>query len=134
VKKFISILLLSSYLIPAIGVGLNLHWCGHVLFSVSLDSDDHQNCFCTQFKEVGDDSKPDCCKDDYVYYKLSQQHTASYGSFFDHLEKSSIKSFTNSFPVLPLFNFSNQLKVGFYVLIITDESPPDLVMLGILRV
>lgn len=121
-------------MVPAVGVGVNLHWCGHILFAVSLDSDAHNNCLCAQFKEVGEDSKSDCCKDDYVYYKLSQQHTASSVFSLNHFDKSTVIYFINSFPPISLFYFANQSKVYFFARYNTDESPPDLLKLGILRV
>ena len=133
-RKFCIVLLLVSYIIPAIGVGVNLHWCGHVLFAISMDSDAHQGCFCAQFKEVGDETKSDCCKDDYVYYKLSQQHTVSYIYNFNQFNNSPVIIFNNSSPSIPLFNFANQMEVSFFAGNNIDENPPDLLMLGILRV
>jgi len=134
VKKFISILLLSAYLIPAIGVGLNLHWCGNVLFAVSMDSDEHQDCLCAQFKDVGDETKSDCCKDDYVYYKFSQQHTSTDVFSLKHFDKSTVKCFMNSFPSIAIFDFTNLSTANFFARYNFDESPPDLMKLGILRV
>ena len=134
VKKFCCILLLVSYMVPSVGVGVNLHWCGHILFAVSMDSDVHQDCLCIQFKDVGDETKPDCCKDDYVYCKLSQQHTASEIFRLHHFDKSPVINFINSFPPFSLFYFAKQSKVYFFAGYNTDESPPDLLKLGILRV
>ncbi len=121
-------------MVPAVGVGVNLHWCGHILFAVSMDFDVHQDCLCIQFKDVGDETKPDCCKDDYIYYKLSQQYMASEIFSLHHFDKFPVKCFMNSIPPLSLFYFAKQSKVYFFPRYNTDESPPDLLKLGILRV
>ncbi|MFN0187522.1 MAG: HYC_CC_PP family protein [Bacteroidia bacterium] len=133
-KKFCIVLLLVSYLVPAVGVGVNLHWCGHILFAVSMDSDAHQDCLCTQFKEVGSDSKPDCCKDDYVYYKLSQQHTSSSIFSLNQFVKSVDQSFIKAIPIISFWDSTwskaSYLKSKYK----KDRRPPDLEELSILRV
>lgn len=133
-KKFLSIFILSAYLIPAIGIGVNLHWCGNILFSFSMSSDDHTTCMCEPFKTAKDASASDCCKDDYVYYKLSLQHTSApvftmkqFGQFMD-------VSLMNK---IPLISFSNdQQQVDFYPDSIykKDRRPPDLSELSVFRV
>ncbi|MBP6511825.1 MAG: hypothetical protein KA347_04075 [Bacteroidia bacterium] len=133
-RKFCIVLLLVSYMVPAVGVGVNLHWCGHILFAVSLDSDAHQNCLCAQFNDDGDDTKSECCKDDYVYYKLSQQHTASSIFSLDHFEKSPVKCFMTSFPMISLLFFESRMETYFFSDYMREESPPDILMLGGLRV
>jgi hypothetical protein len=134
VKKIICTLLLTAYLIPAIGVGINLHWCGHVLFAFSMTADDHTNCMCTQFKTAEDNSKSDCCKDDYVYYKLSQQHTASSVHCLTHFDKT-MEDFANinysSFCFLDLVSHNCFLVKSNYK---NDERPPDITVLSVFRV
>ncbi|MBK9639674.1 MAG: hypothetical protein IPO63_18445 [Bacteroidetes bacterium] len=133
-RKFCIVLLLVSYLVPAIGVGVNLHWCGHVLYAFSMNSDEHQNCLCTQFNEEGEDAKSDCCKDDYAYYKLSQQHVTSTLCCINHFDKSPIKNFISNNSAIALSLFLYQRQFYFFSRFNTDESPPDLLKLGILRV
>ncbi len=133
-KKFCCIILLVSYLVPAVGVGVNLHWCGHILFAVSMDSDAHQDCLCAQFKEAGENAKSDCCKDDYVYYKLSQQHTSTDVFSLKQFVKSFEQSFINTIPIISFWD-SNWNK-DFYLKskYKKDRRPPDLEELNILRV
>lgn len=133
-KKILCALLLTAYLIPAIGVGINLHWCGHVLFAFSMSADDHANCMCTQFKAEGDNSKSDCCKDDYVYYKLSQQHISSSIHCLTHFDKTmkgfaciNYPSFYFMEDVYPKNDF---VRINYE----NDERPPDITVLSVFRV
>ncbi|MBK7966542.1 MAG: hypothetical protein IPK10_15545 [Bacteroidetes bacterium] len=133
-RKILCTLLLTAYLIPAIGVGINLHWCGHILFAFSMSSDDHTNCMCAQFKEVGDNSKSDCCKDDYVYYKLSQQHTSSSIQCLTYFDKSMSGYASIQYPSFRFIDFVDRKCSLVKSMYSKDERPPDITLLSVFRV
>jgi hypothetical protein len=64
-KKLLSIILMFFYIIPAIGVNVNLHYCGGELSSVSHSLVESKKCLCKPNK-----MKKGCCEDKQQTFKL----------------------------------------------------------------
>ena len=133
-KKLITILLLVAYLIPAIGVGVNLHWCGEILFSCSVTSESQAECMCTQFSASEQSKKSDCCNDHYVYYKISDQHLFSQSENLTNISKNLVGELFTIFPLTNSLacitakrNWSDQL-------LYFDDRPPERSLLGVFRI
>lgn len=74
----VAILLIFIYLIPNLGFGINLHWCGKHLASFSINSTSQLGCSCEELDEL-DFSVPesdDCCKEEFAFFKLNTTHVA----------------------------------------------------------
>ena len=74
----VAILLIFIYLIPNLGFGINLHWCGKHLASFSINSTSQLGCSCEELDEL-DFSTPesdDCCKEEFAFFKLNTTHVA----------------------------------------------------------
>ncbi len=67
-KKSLFLFITFIYLIPSIGFGIDLHWCGKKVHFVSINSTHEKRCACKQ------KMKPGCCKDKYISFKLSSYH------------------------------------------------------------
>ena len=65
-KKIAILFLIFFYLIPAIGVSLDVHWCCHNLKIVDINSTHEKKCPC------GKKMPPKCCRDYHVSAKLTQ--------------------------------------------------------------
>lgn len=64
-RKLVAILLLFFYLIPAIGLSIDAHWCGKKVKIVSIDSSHEKKCPCSKKMSNG------CCSDVHVSLKLT---------------------------------------------------------------
>lgn len=74
----VAIFLIFIYLIPNLGFGINLHWCGKHLASFSINSISQLGCSCEELDEL-DFSAPesdDCCKEEFAFFKLNTTHVA----------------------------------------------------------
>lgn len=60
-KKIYTILLATLYLVPAIGIMINVHHCGGELASVSLVQSFQRTCACSN-----EDALPGCCENTVV--------------------------------------------------------------------
>lgn len=81
-KRFISILLLTFYLVANIGVNISLHYCGGSLANISiLQTDAANQCACgSQVMEK------DCCQTKNLHFELKDKnHKASSFSFSNDL-------------------------------------------------
>lgn len=59
IKKLILVLMIIGYLTPAIGVAVNIHFCGNTVSALSFDFEHNEHqCECGKRK-----MKRDCCKD-----------------------------------------------------------------------
>jgi hypothetical protein len=72
----VAILLIFIYLIPHLGFGVNLHWCGKHLASFSINSISHLGCSCEEFDEanLSSSESDDCCKEEFAFFKLNTTH------------------------------------------------------------
>lgn len=109
-KKLISILLLSFYLIGSLGLPITVHYCGGIAVAVAVN--DKPDCCCDNEEEQASD----CCKDELKYVKIDNEqlkseielfktkiysdhfipHTFEYGFSkitYDNLEKKSTIAF-----------------------------------------
>lgn len=74
----VAVLLIFIYLIPNLGLGVNLHWCGKHLASFSINSCDDLGCSCEEFEELENtfSDEDDCCKEEFAFLKLNTTHVA----------------------------------------------------------
>lgn len=69
-KKFIVIIFLFIYIVPAIGCNINVHYCGGEIASISINpTTDPEGCVCGSKK-----MEKDCCKDKQISFKLKDNH------------------------------------------------------------
>lgn len=73
-KKLANILLVSMYAISCIGIGIKQFYCCGKLKSTSISYVQQQ---CVNEKCGIGKCKTGCCKDDYRFFKLSEDHIAS---------------------------------------------------------
>jgi len=66
-KRILAILVAICYLIPAIGISVNKHYCGGKLASIHIGIDHKDNCPCGQ-KPM----KKGCCKNETKFIKFKQ--------------------------------------------------------------
>lgn len=64
-------LLTVLYLIPAIGVSVNAHWCGTKMMTLSIDSGDSDKCACGMEMPSG------CCKNLHAVFQLTDNQKAA---------------------------------------------------------
>lgn len=112
-KRATVILLLVSYLIPAIGITVSAHYCGGKLASVSLELLGTEKCKCGSKK-----MKKDCCKTKTCTFKIKdeQQQTPQLAIDFSKsfsVHHAIIQNETNSF-------FSSTVEAELY----KHHSPP----------
>lgn len=74
----VAILLTIIYLVPNLGLGVNLHWCGKHLASFSINSCDELGCSCEEFEDQVSSlpDSDDCCKEEFTFFKLNTTHIA----------------------------------------------------------
>ncbi len=74
----IAILLIFIYLIPNMGIGINLHWCGKHLASFSVNSITRLGCSCEELDELEPSvaDEDGCCKEEFAFFKLNSTHVA----------------------------------------------------------
>ncbi len=100
-RKILSFLLIFFYLIPAIGVSINAHWCGKKLSVVSVGSSHDDKCSCSKKMSKG------CCSDATIAVKITDSQKATSQINFP----SGIFTKQISSTVLLTFNFTDiQLK------------------------
>ncbi len=84
-RKVVATLLLFFYLIPAIGLSIDAHWCGKKVKIVAIDSSHEKKCPCSKKMSKG------CCSDVHVSLKLtdsqktSTEVTSPSNSFVKHI-------------------------------------------------
>lgn len=100
-RKAVAILLLFFYLIPAIGLSVDAHWCGKKVKIVAIDSSHEKKCPCSKKMSKG------CCRDVHFSLKLTDSQKTS--TVVTSPSKSFIKLSTATIPCLisltPKFNF-----------------------------
>jgi hypothetical protein len=84
-KRFVAILFTLFYIIPAIGVSLDIHKCGKKIKVISVNAAHENKCPC------GTDMPFDCCKDFHVKVKIQDSQKVSKSSLDFRL--SEIKQF-----------------------------------------
>lgn len=99
-KKLIAILFASHYLLFAIGVNLQLHYCGGKLDSISI------------FKSVSDADccggkamKKDCCNDDFKLFKIKEAGIKKISSLILLPDIQPVNEIFNSFS----FRFTEEI-------------------------
>jgi hypothetical protein len=71
-KRLFAIFFCFVYLVPTLGISLNLHYCGETLTAISLFNIGDKNCCCGEEEE-----SDDCCKDKSVNCQVKEgQNTA----------------------------------------------------------
>jgi len=112
-KKITVILLLFCYLIPAIGLSVNQHYCGGKLTSVSILISDSHSCPCGK-KTMN----KDCCKDKttIIKFKDTQNFSKKVASNFSQTFKFLVQ-------VFPVYNY-NYPAVAFEKHLPFDHPPP----------
>lgn len=133
-RKVVATVLLFAYLIPAIGVGVNLHWCGEILFSCSVTSESQTDCMCTQFSASEQSKKSDCCSDNYVYYKISDQHLFSQSANFTSISKNLVGELFTIFTLTSSIAYFNATRNWSEQLLYFDDRPPERCQLGVFRI
>lgn len=68
-KKFLSITLLTLYLVASIGITITMHYCGDNLASLAIS--EKVSCCCE--KEIAPTKKDDCCKNDFKQIKIKDE-------------------------------------------------------------
>ncbi|MBI3503186.1 MAG: hypothetical protein HY063_15470 [Bacteroidetes bacterium] len=106
-KKIFSIFLSAIFLISAMGMTINSHFCGMKLQSVSLMK---QDCCCKK----GTMPKG-CCKNEIKYVKITDDYSPS--SQF-HIEKNNIA------PVVLHFDFPSAINHLTSSIAFANHSPP----------
>lgn len=107
VKRFIVILFSIFYLIPAIGVSINLHRCGKKITIIELNSSHKRQCPC------GKKMPSNCCKDVRLSFKIADDQKCSNNFItpqtvnFNHLYTLPSVSLCNEcFSQKAIFDFS----------------------------
>lgn len=78
-KRFIVIVFLFIYIVPAIGCNINVHYCGGEVASISINPViDSETCVCGSKK-----MDKDCCKDKQMSFKLKAEHQKYSQTAFD---------------------------------------------------
>lgn len=110
-RKVVSFLLLSLYLLPATGAGLNLHFCGEVMQQQTLTHFSPTTC-CEQTQ-----APMDCCHDE---VQASTDESTQAASFQAPLAFGWVLLF-----VIPSFyEFFARTKTGFSPAFGADDAPP----------
>jgi hypothetical protein len=74
----VAIVLIFIYMLPNLGFGINLHWCGKHLASFSINSISQLGCSCEEFDgmDISSQESDDCCKEEFAFFKLNTTHMA----------------------------------------------------------
>ncbi|MBI4929223.1 MAG: hypothetical protein HY841_00555 [Bacteroidetes bacterium] len=107
-KKVFSIFLTVIFLISAMGMTINSHFCGKKLSSVGILA---QDCSCK--KKSG--MKKGCCKNEIKYVKITDDYSPS--SQF-HVEKINIA------PIVLDFSFPSAIGHLTSSILVNSHSPP----------
>lgn len=95
-RRITTILLFVCYLIPCMGMSVNIHYCGGKVKSVSLISSNNTRCACSK-KTM----KKGCCQDKVAFIKAPQDHniqkTISYPSFKTNFSNSEVLLYSSIF-------------------------------------
>src|SRR5215510_10536991 len=70
-KRIITVLFAAIYLLLAMGVNVNAHWCGKKIRFVSFAAPHEKKCPC------GKKMNPGCCKDVHAYFKITDTQKAA---------------------------------------------------------
>ena len=76
-KRFFAIIILILYSIANFGVGVHTHWCGGKISSINISFSSKHTCGC------GPKMDKSCCKNEFVYSKLSGEHLKCASSIFN---------------------------------------------------
>ena len=89
-KRIAIILITLCYLLPAIGLSINVHWCGGKISSVKFQSITAPECRC------GKKMLPGCCKDFQTLIKLTDNQKAGSSFSFPKDFQTEIQQFTTA--------------------------------------
>ena len=64
------------YSIANFGIGVHTHWCGGKISSVKISFSSEHTCGC------GPKMEKSCCKNEFIYSKLSNEHLKCAGTIF----------------------------------------------------
>ena len=70
-KRALAIFILMLYSIANFGISVHTHWCGGKISSVRISYSLKHTCGCGPKMDIG------CCKNGFVYSKLSNEHVKS---------------------------------------------------------
>ena len=98
-KRGILIIFCFIYFLSSVGVGLNLHYCGSKLVSVSIHHTDEKNRCGNKMKKS---KKMNCCKEKSVTYKINDTQDSGNKIFSLKNNIQAVDIFY--YPVIDLFN------------------------------
>ncbi len=116
------------YLIPAIGLSVNLHKCGKKIKVINLNSSHETKCPC------GKEMPLNCCKDIQLMVKLNDNHKVAQST--PAINLNFVKLFTAAFYLSEVFQRLQLSDTSFE----NYHSPPDLhrqavyLVIGVFRI
>lgn len=82
-KRLATLLLIFTFLIPAAGFTMGLHWCGKTLAAFTINEFSELSCSCDDFaNEAIETSTDGCCKDQKSFFKIHDHFYSSQSNFF----------------------------------------------------
>ena len=104
-RKLIIIIVLFIYVIPAVGIHVNLHYCGGKFSSISFDSEVAAKCSCGSKK-----MKKNCCEDKDIKIHVEDNQVTppkivvsfNYFSDFHSFTDYYIDNYFHDFPIIAL--------------------------------